>query len=60
VIWKTTAYHMQTSGDYAITKCEGPAYFAWFQQDNLGRFDTADEARAACDAHRAEREARNV
>jgi hypothetical protein len=51
---------MQTSGDYAITKCEGPAYFAWFQQDNLGRFDTADEARAACDAHRAEREARNV
>lgn len=50
--WRTTSYHMQTSGRYAVTKCEGPAYFAWYGQDNLGRFDTADAARAACEEHR--------
>ena len=54
MIWKTTAYCMQTAGKYAVTKCEGPSYFAWFEQDNLGRFDTADEARAACEAHARE------
>lgn len=50
--WKLTSFNMQTAGKYAVTKSENPkSYFAWYEQENLGRFDTADEARAACEGH---------
>jgi hypothetical protein len=50
VIWKTTSYHMQTAGDYAITKT-ATGYFAWHlkTQLNADPFPTADQAKGACE-----------